>query len=332
MPADPKQTHIAAQWKYNSPLIACRFDPSGRFVFTSAEDTTIQRWDLSNGSHVVYPGHESWVRALAFLPKEKLLVSGGSDDRLLFWPIEAEKPAPVRTIEAHRGWIRTISVSPDGTLIASGGNDNLVKLWNPADGQLVRQLEGHTSNVYSTLFHPNGQFLLSGDLNGEIRQWEIATGKLVRTLDAKALHTYNGGQQVHYGGVRSLALSPDGKHLAACGLHKASNPLGAVNEPLNLLFDWESGKLLRSQVTSNSLKGIAWRVVFLSPDTLVVASGGSGGGALIFWKTDQDKEFHQFKLPNTARDMDVHPDGLRVATIHYDRQVRISLMAPKKQG
>ena len=70
-------------------------------------------------------------------------------------------------------------------------------------------------------FIRKGQFLLSGDLMGVLKQWDVASGKLVRTFDAKPLHTYEGGQQVDYGGVRALAVSPDGKWLAAGGLYKA---------------------------------------------------------------------------------------------------------------
>ena len=153
-----------------------------------------------------------------------------------------QAPKPIRSIEAHKGWIRSIDVSPDGTLIATGGNDNLVRLWNAADGKLVRELPGHERHVYSVAFHPAGQFLLSGDLVGVINQWEVASGKVVRAFDAKPLHTYEGGQQVDYGGVRAMAVSPDGKWLAAGGLYKGTNPLGAVNEPLVLLFNWESQK------------------------------------------------------------------------------------------
>ena len=215
-------------------------------------------------------------------------------------------------------------------MLATGGNDNLVKLWNAADGQLVREIPGHGSNVYSTSFHQSGEFLLSGDLGGEVRQWEVASGKLIRTFDASALHTYNGGQQVHYGGVRSIAFSPDGRFMACSGLHKATNPLGAVNEPLVLLFDWGSQELVRSHVT-NDVKGIGWRVAYLADGTLVGASGGSGGGFLLFWKPDKDQDFFKLKLPNTARDLAKHPDGLQLATAHYDRRLRISRMTAKPE-
>src|SRR6185437_13782127 len=99
----------------------------------------------------------------------------------------------------------------------------LVKLWNFADGSLLRTMTGHEDQIYSVLFHPQGQFLLSGDLLGIVFQWDVANGSLVRKFEAKDLHSYNGGQQVHFGGVRTMALSLDGKFLACGGLYKGEN-------------------------------------------------------------------------------------------------------------
>jgi WD40 repeat protein len=326
---DPKQTHLLWQWKHGSPLIACCFDPKSRFLVSSSENYTLQRWDMPSGKKTAWEGHESWVRDLAFLPDGETLISAGSDDTVILWNnLTSDKPTPRATIKAHAGWVRSVSVSPDGTLIASGGNDKLVKLWKAADGSPVRTMEGHEGDVYSTFFHPDGKTLLSGDLMGKVHQWEMASGKLVRTLDAKDLHTYNGGQRVHYGGVRGMALSPDGKTLACCGLYKATNPLGAVNEPLVLLFDWESGKKSKS-LSANGVRGIGWDNVWLSDGSVLCASGGGGGGFLLFWKPDAEQPYHKFKLPNTARDMSLSPDGLLVATAHHDGQLRVSKMTKK---
>lgn len=323
---DPKGAHLLHQWQFTSPLIACRFAPSGQHVFTTAEDCSIQRWEITTGKPTVLTGHESWVNDLAFLQGGKTLVSVGCDDSLIFWEAEAAEPKPVKTVKAHLGWIRTVSVSPDEKLIATAGNDRTVRLWD-ADGNKVREFAGHESDVYSSLFHPGGQFLLTGDLLGQIKQWEVATGNLVRTFDAKELHSYNDGQQVHYGGVRGLCLSADQKQLYGCGLHQASNPLGAVNDPLVLQFDWETGNKTRSHVAGD-IKGIGWKVACLGDGSVICASGGSGGGFLLFWKPAEDKIFHQFNLPNTARDMGLHPNGLQVVTAHHDRHVRISELTP----
>ena len=217
MKAEPKQVHISKEYAHGAPLINCRFDPKGEHVFATAEDRAIIRWVHADGKKTEFKAHDSWVRGLAFSPDGETLVTAGYDDTLIWWPANAKKPTPIRQVKAHAGWIRAIDVSPDGKLLASGGNDRILKLWNLADGKSVREMTGHELDIYSVMFHPDGKHLLAGDLMGHIRQWEIATGKEVRKFEAKDLHTYNGGQRVHYGGVRSLALSPDGKHLIAGG-------------------------------------------------------------------------------------------------------------------
>jgi WD40 repeat protein len=327
---DPKLANVVSQWPYDRPLVACRFDPLGRFVFCGSEDSAVERFNLADGARTVLKGgHETWVHALTFSKDGGQVISGGCDGKLTWWDAAAAAPTPIRTIDAHKGWIRSADVSPDGTLIASGGNDNMVRLWNVADGKLVRELPGHARHVYSVAFRPQGEFLLSGDLMGVIKQWEVATGKEARTLDAAPLHTYEGGQQVDYGGVRGMSFSPDGKWLAAGGLYKASNPLGNVQEPLVLLFNWETGKVERQQIAEGITQGILWRICWLADNTLMGVSGAGSGGFLIFWKPDADKDFFRFGLPSLARDMDLHPDGIQVATAHHDLHVRVTRLAAK---
>ena len=50
---------------------------------------------------------------------------------------------------------------------------------------------------------------------------------------------------------------------------------------------------------------------------------------LLFFKQDQDKEFHRFVLPNTARDMDLHRDGIQIVAAHFDNHVHICKMVAK---
>lgn len=328
---DPKQAHVVSQWAHDRPLNASRFDPQGRYVFCGSQDDLVERFQLSDGAKTVMAGgHQTWVRSLAFTSDGAFTVSGGCDGKLTWWDTTAAEPKPVRSLDAHKGWIRSLSVSPDGKLLASGANDKIIRLWNIADGTLVRELVGHERDVYCVQFHPSGEFLLSGDLMGSLRQWSVADGKEIGAFDATPLHSYNGGQQVDFGGIRGIAVSPDGKWLAAGGLHKASNPLGAVHEPTVLLFDWESRKMEKQQLAEGITQGVIWRLQWLADGSLLGMSGGGSGGFLIFWKPDAEKDYHRFQLPNLARDMDVHPDGLQIATAHYDRHVRITRLAAKQ--
>jgi WD40 repeat protein len=327
---DPKQAHVVSQWPHDRALNACRFDPKGRFVFCGAEDAAVERFKLPDGTRtVINGGHSTWVKAIAFSKDGANVVSGGCDGKITWWDPAAEMPTPIRSIEAHKGWVRSLDVSPDGKLLASGGNDHIIRLWDVMNGTLVKELPGHTRHVYSVAFHPQGEFLLSGDLIGGLKQWDVASGKETRAFDAKPLHTYEGGQQVDFGGIRSLAVSPDGKWLAAGGLYKASNPLGAVHEPLVLLFNWETQTLEKQHIAEGIPQGVIWRVVWLPDGSLMGLTGGGSGGFLLFWKPDADKDYHRVQLPNLARDMDLHSDGLEVATAHHDRHLRITRLAAK---
>ncbi len=328
MPADPKQAHVARELEAEAPLMACRFDPAGRFVFATAENRIIYRWELASGKRTSLAGHDSWIGDLAITPDGETLISAGYDDTLIWWPATAETPQPANKVRAHEGWIRAVSLSPDARLLASAGNDRVVRLWNPVDGTKVRDLPGHELDVYSLLFHPGGEWLLSGDLMGQIRQWETASGKPVRALDAGPLHHYNAGQAVHYGGVRALTISPDGKWLAAGGLHKASNPLGNVQEPLALRFDWETGKAVRNHLTDATPNERFWGLQFHAQGFLVGCLGGAKG-QLTFWNEGEEKPFHVHALPAPARGMSLHSDGVQIATTHYDRKLRLTRLGPK---
>ena len=254
---DPKQAHIVAQWPAGRPIVCCRFEPKGRFLFCGLEASAFERFNLSDGKRTTFGGgHDSWVFSLAFSPDGARAFSGGGEGRVVVWETAAATPKPIRTIEAHRGWVRAIAVSPDGSILATGGNDQTVRLWNPSTGALVRELNGHLGHIYSLEYHPGGKSLLSGDLKGTIKEWDPRTGQVIGAFDAKPLHKYDPGQQVDFGGVRGMAVGAAGATIAAGGLHKATNPLGAVHEPLVLVFDAKTRKVASTLLTDGITGGV----------------------------------------------------------------------------
>src|SRR3954469_19640909 len=163
MAADPKLAHVAQELAAEAALLACRFDPTGKFVFATSLNRSIYRWPMTGGGKpVALAGHESWPFNLAVSADGQTLISAGGDDTLIWWPAAADAPEPARKVKAHEGWIRSVALSPDGNLLASGGNDRMVRLWNVADGAKVREMTGHERDVYTVLFHPAGQWLMSG--------------------------------------------------------------------------------------------------------------------------------------------------------------------------
>jgi WD40 repeat protein len=325
----PEQTHLVAQHRHTSPLIGCRIDPSGKFVFAGAQDNAIVRWELGSGKKTVLAGHRSWVRALAFAAREKVLFSADWAGQILVWPTEADAPTAKVTVAAHRGWARALALSPDGRTLASCGNDHLVKLWSVPDCKLLRAFEGHECHVYNVGFHPDGRSLVSADLKGKVKVWDLAKGAVAREMDAKVLHKYDPNFMADHGGVRSMAFSRDGGLLACAGITNVSNAFAGIGNPLVVLFDWASGKqkqLLRPRINFN---GTAWGVAF-HPAGFILGVGGGNGGALWAWKAEQALSTYALTLPNNARDLALHPDGRRLAIPFFDGVARIYDMGPKK--
>jgi WD40 repeat protein len=323
MPTDPAQTHAGPQWKHSRPLTACRFDPTGKYVFTGAEDNLVVRWEIAGGTPTPLAAHDSWVRALAVSADGQTLFSGGYDGRIFWWPAAAEKPEPIRKADAHAGWVRAIALSPSGEQLASCGNDNLVKVWNVADGSLVAELAGHESHVYNVAFHPEGTTLVSCDLKGNLKEWSLAEKKATRDFLAAALHKYDKEFRADIGGARSFAFSKSGKELAVGGITNCSNAFAGIGNPAVVLVKLEDGKPLVQYGGKEKIQGVMWGVR-QSPDGYWVGlTGGGGGGWLYFWRDAAADEFFKFKLPDSGRDMDLSADGRTVAVAHSDSQIRL---------
>jgi WD40 repeat protein len=107
-----------------------------------------------------------------------------------------------------------------------------------------------------------------------------------------------------------------------------TNAFAGVGKPLIVLFDWKSGKCTQQLRPKEAFQGMVWGVAF-HPTGLVVGAGGGNGGALWFWKPDQPQSFFTLKLPTNARDLDLHPDGKRLAVPFIDGAVRVYDMTPK---
>jgi WD40 repeat protein len=324
---NPAQTRLLQQYQHTGPLLSCRYDPTGRFIFAGAQDNTVSRWELSNGQKSTLQGHDSWVRALAFIPGQNTLLTGGYEGKLVWWPVDAPTPTPIRTIEAHDGWVRALAVSPNRQFVASCGNDNLVKIWNAATGALLRELRGHESHVYNLAFHPGGQSLVSVDLQGHVKQWDVTQGTLTRTLDATILSRYDTTFLATIGGARSMTFSADGNLLLCAGITDVTNAFAGIGKPMIVTFNWQTGQratLLRPPLT---FQGSAWGVV-CHPTGFVAGVGTGNSGALWFWQPNQAAPFASINLPSNARDIDLHPDGHRLVIAYFDNKVRTYDMLP----
>jgi WD40 repeat protein len=147
----------------------------------------------------------------------------------------------------HGGGAWHIVFSPDGKLVATTSPDGTARLLDVATGKEVRHFATDALWLRGTAFTPDGKTLiLSGGEKG-IGLWDVASGKLVRHLAVPDF-------------VQALALSPDGRTLAA-----------SCSDVLHF-WDLTTGTELRRVKRSDAWGG--WALVF-SPDGKTVAATSS---------------------------------------------------------
>ena len=132
---------------------------------------------------------------------------------------------------------------------------------------LMLDTGGHMAVIKDIAFTPDGRQLVSASDDKTIRVWDLATGKTVRTLRGESAPGDTGK-------IHAMALSPDGKWLAAGGL------LAGENRDAVRLYDFASGRLVALlKGHENVVLGLAF-----SPDGRHLISGSSDTTAII-WDT-----------------------------------------------
>jgi WD40 repeat protein len=174
------------------------------------------------------------TRALEVLPEDQIAkeVKAAADKRLL-------------ELGWHRGKITATALSPDGTLLATGGEDQSVKLWSLSAETAPTTFSGHSAPICSAMFADDGAALVSASQDGVVKKWEVSSGRQLNstTLEVSQIKQIALSRDAQFValacfeparievwdawlkklvwktaadkiGWESVALSPDGQHVA----------------------------------------------------------------------------------------------------------------------
>jgi WD40 repeat protein len=194
------------------------------------------------------------VEAIAFDPRGRTMVTGGSDGIIRAWDLRNGQLAGV--LEGHPGAIQGLSYSPDGQHLASSSQGDprhgTLRLWNTRTWQ--REGSYEASSIRGVAFHPDGRTVA----------WAGSRGDLLNLADGTEKHIC---PSRFTGDFPFIALAADGK-LGAMGVG-----IGRQNKVEVCLFDGATGEPVRT------LTGHADAILTaqFSPDGKTFASAGRDG-------------------------------------------------------
>lgn len=169
---------------------------------TGSRDKTILNRDIRDSNQFIskFVGHRQEVCGLKWSPDNQQLCSGGNDNRLLVWSLQASEP--VLKFYDHEAAVKAVAWSPHqhGLLVSGGGTaDRTIRFRNTLTGATTKVVDAG-SQVCSLMFSKVTNELVSthGYQLNEINLWKVPSMSRVASLTG------------HSSRVLYLAMSADG--------------------------------------------------------------------------------------------------------------------------
>jgi RNA polymerase sigma factor (sigma-70 family) len=272
------------------------FSPDGRTVATGGWGRRIQLWDASTGKLLRELAHSG---VCLFHPDGKTLITGGvRDGTIRLWDLASGSER--RSFPTGTRRIGSLAVSPDGRTLATSYQG--IRLWDLDAGKLRQELGDPKTFVRQVAFTPDGKTLAAlHSQDQRVQLYDVATGKPGRTF------------KLHDGGG-SLALSPDGKLLAA--RDTTTDGLTRVIR----LWDLATGQELRRlEGGGGPLDTLAF-----SPDSRTLLWGRQNTKVVRVWEVASGRQRRQlWGHQGDVRRIVFSPDGARAASASTDGSVLI---------
>lgn len=208
-------------------VLGLAFSPDGKRLVTAGYDKTLIIWDVETGAAAqTLSNHVDAVYCVAWSPDGSRIASGAGDRTVKVW--DAAGGTLLQTISDALDVVLAVAFSPSGTELAGAGADKIIRVWDAGSSEAPFQQSGSTAGtlkgstfahegaVLHLLYSPDGSTLYSTGEDRRIKAWDSAS------LQEKLAFE----EQPDW--VTALALSPDGKLLAA-GRYDASSAIYATD-------------------------------------------------------------------------------------------------------
>ena len=177
--------------------------PDGKRILIGSR-TRATEWRLKDYKLLnTFTGHAGHaVSAVAYCKNPDQILTGCRDGSIRRW--DRRKAKVLLRWIPHQTLVTHIAVSPDGKWVFSAGR-NVVVESNIITGKPRFTWPRHSGAATAVAVLPGGVVAISASADGTMRKWEIISGKCLGTIKVKGATP----------GVYAVAVSPDGKRIAA---------------------------------------------------------------------------------------------------------------------
>jgi len=234
-------------WTGNNPITGLAYSPDGTKL-AAGIDNKVTVWNTTGLTVAAnLSSHTQPVTAVAFSPDGTLLASASAapEQTVKIWSTQTW--ALVRTLIGASGGLVSVQFSHDGTKVVAAASDGIAREWNLTTGSVVKSylapsqgnmrlryspdgtkvaagwtskvlifnsgtstpvltLNAHSKDNTAVDWSPDGTRLVSTNPDGTVDVWD--------TSSWAQLSQYNAETYPQYGGVLSVAYSPDGSQFS----------------------------------------------------------------------------------------------------------------------
>ena len=359
-PSDPLPKYARARFgstrfDHGDSILQVFCTPDGSSLVAIDDFGCVRVWDVASGRTVrAIGGPPAQFRQIALSHDGRSLATVEDPGQLRVWDLATGRER--RRWHAIEGFGRGLTFSPDGRTVAAerstldpaNKEQHAIILWDlDSTTEHRRRIAGDWRDLWGLAFTPDGKGLVTGSNDtesrivgekpekGSTRVWDVATGQERLRFPVEDFH------------VRSIAVSPDGKLVAAgvadqtiriydlttgrertprLGQERALGPQQQAARPVL--------KPQRKEVGSGRgySEPFVMTCLAFSPAGSILASGSRGPGdtassslaEVYLWDVAQGKELRHFPAhQGQIQSLSFSPDGRTLATTGIEPMIRL---------
>lgn len=182
----PEQFHNKTRTDFGAEATCVCVTHCGNFVLVGYSSGDVERFNMQSGIHRAHYGKRqahngAAVRGLGCDQLNQVVVTGGSDGLVKFWPFKgtaAELLRPLTKLDLESG-VAMFRAHRESAVLAVALENFAVCILDLDTRVVVRRFDGHGAQVTDACFSPDSRWLVTASMDCTVKVWDIPSSYLI---------------------------------------------------------------------------------------------------------------------------------------------------------